>query len=189
LTPALPVDSPGRTVGPPPKPQGTFTITGLFPDRYWLNARARPGLYIKSVRLGPEDVMGRPFDLTAANSGTLHIIVSANAGAISGIVKGVSGTPLPQARVVLIPDSVMRASVSGFYDAIATINSSLADQNGRYGFATLAPGNYRVFAWASPADSDWSDRDALKTVEEGGSLVKVEEGITITLDLKAIPGR
>jgi hypothetical protein len=140
------------------------------------------GFYIKSARLGDADIFQRSFELVGSNSGVLDITLGLNAGEITGVVSDDSGAPLPQARVLLAPDSVL----SGQTPPVLVDTVGLAAQDGRYGFATVAPGSYRLFAWADPTANSWADWDALRAAKDKGRPVQIKEGSKITLDARAI---
>jgi hypothetical protein len=184
LLPMRPTD-----VGPPgarPDSQGRFALTGVLPERYLLIVLARPGFYIKSIRLGSDDVLGRPLDLTGRESGSLRIVMGANAGEISGMVTDESGGAVQQPRVVLVPESALRLEPSQTF-IIDPNNVTLGGPDGSYRFARIAPGNYKLFAWADPSRDDWADPDTVKAVESKGRTVQIQEGSRQILNLRAIP--
>ncbi len=130
------------------------------------------------------ELLGRPFDLTGADSGTLQITVGA-AGEVSGVVTDEAGSPLSQARVVLVPDSVLQAAMPSIAESAKT---GLTGEDGRFRLSTaLAPGSYTAFAWADPTVNDWTDGEALKAAQGKGCPVRVTEGSKTGLDLRAIP--
>jgi hypothetical protein len=76
-----------------------------------------------------------------------------NLATVSVSVADIEGKPVPNATVMLIPDSLTSLSM------LSRISSrGLSDQNGSYTFPPVAPGKYRVLAttqtvrWNAPDD-------------------------------------
>jgi 5-hydroxyisourate hydrolase-like protein (transthyretin family) len=149
-----------------PKVQpGRYTI---FPVGYI------PGYYVDSVKLGDQEVMARPVDLT---NGAIpfRVIYRPNAGRVRGSVEnGLAG------MVALVPQD--EALLDGQF-----IRTSKCDTAGRFEVGSLKPGEYYAFAF------DRVDRDALSDVSFVRSLrnaavpVHVEAGKAADVELKLTP--
>jgi protocatechuate 3,4-dioxygenase beta subunit len=147
-----------------------FEISGLPED-----------FYLKSVRLGGEEVAGTSIDLSSAGGlpGALEIVLSGTGGQVHGQVKDENDEPASGATVVLIPDSTHRGETALFKEATA-------DRNGRFTMAGIRPGDYRLFAWDDVEPGSWWDPEFLSHYEEKGERVKIEANGSLSVDLRLI---
>jgi hypothetical protein len=165
-----------------PDTEGNFVLTGVWPGRYLLRVSAPSNLYVKSQRLGSEDVLETPLDLTGGAGDALSIVLGVGTSEVSGAVTGEDGAPLANAMVVLIPESVKRRELQQFYRTVMT------GPAGGYKFTGTAPGRYKLFAWEKiPGEGAWMDPDVLKPVESKGKPIDIQETSRETVDLRALP--
>jgi hypothetical protein len=61
------------------------------------------------------------------------------------------------------------------------------DQNGRYSFQGLTPGDYQLFGWEALENGSQYDPDVLKQHDQQGKRVHVAESSNQTVDLRLIP--
>ena len=66
--------------------------------------------------------------------------------------------------------------------------TATTDQDGRFTLQGISPGEYKLFAWQAIEPGAYEDPDILKTVEDKGVQVSVQEGARLTIQLEAIPG-
>ena len=120
------------------KSDGTFRVRGLAPDEYRLIVSGlADGVYVKRIKFGEQDITHRKLDLSSgATSGDLEIILSPNGGEITGIVRNEKGDAIADSTIQLTRD-----------DDDAPIPTVSTDQNGAFRIRSLAPGDYRVYAW------------------------------------------
>jgi hypothetical protein len=134
----------GVSINPPratSQGDGTFQLANVPLDRYHVNvSELPPGVYVKSVIYNGDDVTVSRIDLTAA-SATLEVVLSANAGEVSGAVQDSQGKALPSVLVSLWPGSQPGAEIAVRAQVAST------DQNGMFRFGNLAPGEYRIASW------------------------------------------
>jgi hypothetical protein len=136
---------------------------------------------VKSQRLGSEDVLETPLDLTGGAGGALSIVLGITTSEVSGAVSSEDGTPVVSATVVLIPESAKRRELQQFYRMVPT------GQAGGYKMIGVAPGRYKLFAWERIPTFAWMDPDVLKPVESKGKTIEIQEGSKDTVDLRALP--
>jgi hypothetical protein len=119
---------------------GTFELSHVTPGAYRIAVLAgAPGLYVKSIRFGDQDVTDGRISLSQPG-GALNILFGADGGQIQGSVESASGEALPNAPVTLAP--------AGQHEKRADlVQVTAADQYGHFSFQDLAPGDYQVFAW------------------------------------------
>jgi Carboxypeptidase regulatory-like domain len=121
---------------------GTFAIHNIMPVVYRVQVQPLPpGTYVKSIRFGSQDLMKSALDLTSGSGGTMNVVLSPNAGDISGIVRGADGILATNALVTLWTPGV---PVEGVTDFTRTASS---DTKGQFKFSGLPPGEYRLAAW------------------------------------------
>jgi hypothetical protein len=92
-----------------PKPDGTFILSHIAPDRYTVDARPASGEgYVKSILLGSDEVYGKEVDASAVAAAGLKIVIRLDCAAVNGTVE------IPEERkavlrspsVVLLPTEV-----------------------------------------------------------------------------------
>jgi Carboxypeptidase regulatory-like domain len=148
---------------------GSFAFHGVGHYRYRVGISGAEKLYVKSVRLGDQEVTNRVIDLTAAEepASILEIVLGADGARIDGLVTTDDGKPAADAVVVLIPDTSRRRDSGLFKD-------STTNQNGQFEISGIAPGNYMIFAWDDIERGIWWDREFLSRYEEKGEEITVE---------------
>jgi protocatechuate 3,4-dioxygenase beta subunit len=148
----------------------------LMPGRWDLSLAPTPG-YVVAKFSGPRaEETGGPdgwHEISVAGNGAFPVIftLSSNPGAVHGIVKS-AGDPVPGAPVYLEaydPDRRRR---------LADLRTVRTDTRGRYTFAGLAPGLYRILSTFEFNAPESSDLDA-----SGAGMFRLEEGRDEPLDL------
>lgn len=149
---------------------GTFAIHNIMPALYRVEmAPLPPGTYVKSIRFGSQDLMKTPLDLTGGSGGAINVVLSPNAGDISGTVHGADGMPLASAVVTLWTPGVPVAGVTDFTRTART------DANGQFKFASLPPGGYRIAAWEQIDAGLGTVPEFRMKFESKAAAVKLEE--------------
>lgn len=134
--------------------------------RYAVNVELPPqlgSLFLKKIQTENTDVLAE--GLTIAGPSRIDVILSAEAGRLTGVVIDKAGNPLQGATVVVVPDR-LRRRVDLFKDATA-------DQNGRFEFLSVAPGDYRLFAWDDVEPGMWFGPGFLERFESNAAPVNV----------------
>jgi hypothetical protein len=159
---------------------GSFAIQNVLPGEYRIGvAPLAPGFYIKEARIGQNDLLSEPLNVSASFSGSLEVVIRANAGQLDGTVVGEDLQPLAGIQAVLIPDE--------HRERVDLYKTALSDQNGRFHMQGIVPGNYRIFAWQSIDQFRWFDPDVVKRYEQKGQPVLVREASRETVQAKIIP--
>jgi len=153
---------------------GTFTLKGVGTDRMIVSVtNLPPGSYVKSMRLGDEDVLENP--LEAGRGGKLSIVIAAGAGQISGRAGEGGGV-----TVVAIPDSEKRRGRQDFY------RSTVTDSSGNFVLTPVDPGSYRLYAFDDVETGAWLDPVFMDPLRSKGKAVTVAEGGKETAELSVI---
>lgn len=158
---------------------GSFKITGVPPGIWDINAGPIPPTgYIKSMRLGDQDVLTEDMTLRPSTSEALKIVFSTHAAKLEGDV--FQGDQPTRAVVLLAPEAKLRHMI-GFY-RIAT-----ADEKGHFEINRARPGDYRLFAFDDLDQQSIQDPDFVKPFERYGVAVTLREGPNDPQKLSLIP--
>ena len=175
-------DSPLNFAGDRVKPDGSFALQNVAPDTYTVNVIGlRENLYVKSVRLGSEDVLETSLRLSSGGTtNQLEVLLSPGGGELEGVVVDDHQNAFNAATVVLVPDARRRNQLH-LYKTTST------DQYGRFLVRGIAPGEYKLFAWEDVESGAYQDPDFLGPFESLGQTVTIREYSHQTLQLKVIP--
>lgn len=158
---------------------GSFKIVGVPPGIWDINAGPiPPNGYIKSMRLGDQDVLTEEMMIRPTTAEPLKIVLSTRAATLEGDV--VQGDLPTRAVVLLAPDGKFRPVIS-FYRSAAT------DDKGHFEFKRARPGAFRLFAFEELDEKSIQDPDFLKPFERFGVQVTLREGPNEAQKLSLIP--
>ena len=62
-----------------------------------------------------------------------------------------------------------------------------SDQNGHFTIATIAPGDYKLFAWEDIEPGEYNDPDFLRKYETLATPAQISESSTSIVEVKALP--
>jgi hypothetical protein len=156
-------------------PDGSFEIKTVYPGIYRLSIfPALTNAYIKSVQYESREVLNSGIPLERASSSPLNILISMSAGTIEGTAE------VPNARVVLVPESSLRVRRELFKTVVA-------DASGNFRIQGVAPGNYKLLAWEQVDNGAWLNADFLKMYEDQGMPVEIRESQLLTVKVQVIP--
>jgi uncharacterized protein (DUF2141 family) len=159
---------------------GSFTLENVNPDHYSLTLSGVPdGFYTKTVRVGNQDTNISDLDLSQAAVG-IEVVLSPNAGQITGSVQNDQKQAASAVTVVLVPQEQERRDQPQFY------KTAMTDDTGHFTFKNLDPGQYRVYAWQDIESGAYMDPDFLKPVEAQGAALTIKESSQETVQLKLI---
>jgi protocatechuate 3,4-dioxygenase beta subunit len=178
--------------GPMPQPATVgddlrFTLKGVAPGIYSVNLMGTVGrCYVKSIlyrgQAAPEGA------LTVSESGSLDLTLAPYSATLSVVVVDRDGNPAPRARIMPVP----KDGGTGM-NGLSGVNGT-AGPAGQTTFASLRPGTYDVYAFAS-ADQGVAyfpgqlsqGPDYLKAFEGRSKTVTVPETGRATVEVTAIP--
>jgi protocatechuate 3,4-dioxygenase beta subunit len=135
-------------------------------------------LIVKRVRAAATDVLGEGLTIAGPGEFEVDIVLSEDAGSVTGMVAGEDGKPIQGATVVVVPAD-LRARLDLFKE-------TTTDQNGRFELSPVAPGDYKVFAWDEVEPGIWFDGEFLKRFEAKAESLKVVAKGQASLTLRAI---
>jgi hypothetical protein len=157
--------------------EGKFTLSNVGAMTYRLNVNGLTnGSYLVSGRFGSNDALNGALQIGDEGS-RLILRVGFTPGVVTGAVTDKSGLPFRAATTVLIPAARSRL------DLYRTVTS---DQEGRFTFANVAPGEYKVLAWEDVPRGAYTDAAFLKNYEDRGRSVTIEKGETESVQIPVI---
>ncbi len=162
---------------------GAFKIEGVFPDKYYMNVSGLPeGAYVKSVKLANQEVIDKGLDLSnVRTAAVLDVLLSLKGATLQGTVT-LDDKPATGSYVAVLADPVRPEQP--YRHKFAT-----ADQDGRFTVRGLAPGDYKVYAFAEPVPGLAAEPGLARPYERSATSIDLDEGSTKQIELKAIrPG-
>ncbi len=161
---------------------GSFTIEGVAPGRYFaaIDVRSSDEIYVKSVRMGGQDITNAPVDLLAGG-GDLEVVLAKGAATLTGTLIGDDGEPLPGRQVSVWPKIMnLGRSDSG-------VQTATTDQNGTFKVTGMIPGDYFAVTWDGlPDDGLAGYPPFLHAFESGAEEVKLSESAEGAVQVKLI---
>ena len=148
---------------------GSFVLRNVRPGTYHLTVqliRPVPDTYVKSASMGDQQLADWKLDLTKETA-PLSILLGTDVATIEGTVKNAAGEPVVRARVNLIP----YGNSSGRMDQT---KFAFTDDQGEFNFKSVAPAQYRIFAWEDVEQGRPQDPAFRKRFEDQSVLVKME---------------
>jgi len=179
--------SPGESFSPnEPRPtaavkaDGTFVIKSVTPGVWDIGVNPIPsGGYIKSMRLGDQDVLTEDMMIGPGTDKVLRIVVSARGGVLEGHVK--RSEEATRAVILLAP-------VGRFAHVLSFYSQGIADETGHFKMEGLTPGTYKLYAFEAMEYGAWQNPEFLRPFESYGEKVEIAEGTNPPKELQLIPG-
>src|ERR1035438_1030965 len=164
-----PAETGGLVFGPLPsqqvKPDGSFQMDDVGADRYTISFSGVPeGFYVKSVRSANVDVQADGLDVAGLSPAPLDVVLSPNAGQVTGTVLDPRTQKAALARmVVLVPQEKERRGREAFY------RTTTSDLSGQFTCKSVVPGEYRAYVWEAEVEyGAWMDPEYMKPLESLG---------------------
>jgi hypothetical protein len=145
-----------------------FNITGPPPD----------ALLLRSATWAGRDILSEGLTITGPGKVTLDIVAAPDGGKVDGVALDADDKPVGGAKIVVIPESKFRARNDRYFEADT-------DQNGHFDLESVAPGEYKAYAWEDIEPGIWRDPDFVKTIESKGEPLTMKTGGHESLKLHA----
>jgi uncharacterized surface anchored protein len=107
----------------------------------------------------------------------LTIQVGFQPGSVDGDVRDAKDQPFQAATCVLVPNSRNRLDL---------YKNAASDQNGKFTFTNVAPGDYKLFVWESVPTGAYTDPAFLKPFEDKGKPVTIAKSAAIPVQMTVI---
>ena len=163
------------------QPDGTFRLENVLPGPYRITPPSVPELYVKQLRFDRFDALHQPVDIVQRGSEipTLDIVLSPNVSQVEGLVTDAKLQPVAGVQVVLVPDSTR--------DRLDLYKTATTDQAGRFTITSVAPGDFKIFAWETLDGNQYFDPDFLRRSEPSAKPVRVTESSKQAVTIQVIP--
>jgi Carboxypeptidase regulatory-like domain len=158
---------------------GGFTVKDVAPGIYHIKIQPSEGSYLKSMRVGDEQINDTRLDLTKGAPSTLVLTLGTDVGQIEGKVLTANGDPAMRAQVTCVPigKHAARTDFSRF---------AVTDESGLFRMPSVPPGEYKLFAWADAPMGAPEDPDFRKQFEKQGVPLKMPPNSHERVELTAI---
>jgi hypothetical protein len=160
--------------------EGTFRIANVTAGKYMLIINnPPPGSYVKSVRMGGQDVTHSLLDLSSGSGGSLDIVLSSKAASLSLTVPA----SLTQgAQITLWPVIPDRSSQTG-----RVMTTTVSNQPGPPRLQGIAPDDYYVAAWEEGPPQEYARvPEFLARFNDQAAKVTLKESETGTVEPRVI---
>ena len=134
-------------------PDGTFELDGVPAGMHLIRANAPGGWWLKSVQLSGRDLIDTPIEIRDGQQVRgLTLVFSNLVTQIDGTVTDAKNQPVSGVNVIAF--STQQAQ---WIPQTRTIQAVRPDQNGRFQFRTLPPGEYFIAAVDGAEQGEWFD--------------------------------
>jgi 5-hydroxyisourate hydrolase-like protein (transthyretin family) len=152
---------------------GTFTIPSVVPGAYRLMAGgAGSGWTVESSVIDGQDSLDFPVEIKpgGANSGAL-VTFTDRQTELTGTITNRRGQPAAEQTLILYP-----AEERFWIPQSRRIRSTRPGTDGRFTFASLPPGDYRLVAIVDVEPGAWFDPGFLQQVDAAATQVTIADG-------------
>ena len=153
---------------------GTFRVT-LFGQM--------PGWSIRSVRYRGTDVTDSGMEFRPNEDvADVEVEFTNRVTDVSGVVTNTKGETLKDYSIVVFPQDRDKWTSNSRY-----LRTTRPDQDGRYKFNGLPPGEYRVIALDYLDSNEWNSPEFLDSIRSKATTFSVNEGESKSVDLRITP--
>jgi hypothetical protein len=158
---------------------GSFRLLAVPPDRYLVQTANLPdGTYVKTISFNGQQLTNSVLDLTSGSNGELNILLSKEAGEVSGTVLDSDGNAQQAAWVSLWPTD---------RNSSETAEVAITDGRGAFRLGHLAPGKYRAVAWEEIEYGLAQTAAFCRLFDQDGTSIDLDEGSRESVRLKPVP--
>ena len=164
---------------------GTFTVPGVVPGRYQLNAllpipSLESGWYLASATINGQETLEGPVDIRPTDSDIESVIrFTDRPTEIAGTITDTQGQPAPEYFLI-----VFAADESQWRPFSRRIMQVRPSHDGAYVFRNLPPGQYRVAAVTQVEQGQWFDPAFLRQLVPASAPVTLIEHGKVRQDLR-----
>ncbi len=169
-----------------PDGNGRFMTGQMVPGPYMASITSLPsGWTLKSVTVGGQNAVDKPFELTSVGVTDLVVTISDRVSTLAGTARDANGQPEPTATVAVFPADKSLWPPPGM--ASRRIQTTAPGRDGRYSLRGLPAGEYVVVATDWPAD--FSDATVRSTLMADAVRVTINEGDNKSQDVRVLVKR
>ena len=149
---------------------GSFALAGVQPGYYSVSVSGLPDdLYLKAASLGGADALEKPFPVAYRGPSDFTIQLAADGGRLSGVIFDAGNRVFAGAYLTLVPESENRSRLDRYRAAVSR-------EDGSFVIRGIAPGDYKLFAWANPEANAHFNLEYLGAYESFGTPVRIQPG-------------
>ena len=161
-------------------PSGVFVFPNVPQGIYSVVASGVPqGAYVADIQAGSISIYDEGLVVGDRAPAMIDVILKSGALSIGGTVRDAAGKAVTSGTVVLVPSPTRRKN-SRLYRTIRV------NANGEFRLNNIAPGQYRIFAWETIANSAYMNATFLAKYEALGLSVNLVAGGNRSFDLTLI---
>lgn len=151
----------------------SLVFDNIAPGHYWLRLNTSRG-YVASARMGDVDLLHQPFTVASGASAPVEIEMRDDTAEIDGTVSGMPSSEGSEAQGSSLTAWIYFVPLP---DSAGEFKQLNATGDGRFTETTMAPGDYRVLAFASQQPHlPYRDAEAMKAYETKGPVVHLTAG-------------
>jgi len=158
---------------------GAFAITNVIPGDYRVEIHGVSPYYVKSIRYGGGEILGKTLQYSAGDTAPLEIVLSPFGAEAQGTVLDGRNNPMPGNTVVLVPE---RAK-----DRTDLYRRTTADAAGHFSFSNVPPGDYRIYAWEALEMFAFFDPEVTRAAASKATFVQLQESSKASVTVTLIP--
>lgn len=175
---------PPRPYSVTPDAKDGFAIRDVAPGRYVVTITDRPDVSLFAVMVGGRDVTERPFTVEGKDLQDVVVELTDRPAEIAGTVRRRTGSPDPDAGVVLFPTD--RTRWSEVRNGARMFRSARVSSTGTFSVKPVLPGDYFVAAIADDATADFPDTKFLDALAAVATTVRVAAGAASSVTLTSV---
>jgi len=159
---------------------GIFTITGVIPARYRVEATGARGWTVASALVGGVDALDFGLEVSPSQDlSGLQVIFADDTTELSGTLQDASGQPASAYTVV-----VFSADPRYWVPGARRIQSTRPTTAGQFSFNGLPPGDYRLGAVTDVESGIWYDPAFLRQLQAASLPFSLHRGQSARQDLR-----
>ncbi len=159
---------------------GRFTVPGVIPGRYRVNASGAQAWQVKQVLVNGVDVLDFPFEVEPGNHvSNVTIQFGDKVTELKGTLSAADGSPTSDYSVVVFPDDQRY-----WIPHARRMRSTRPATDGTFSIAGLPPGDYRIAAVTDVEAGEWLDPEFLRQLVPTSVSVRLADGQPVTQDLR-----
>jgi hypothetical protein len=166
----------------------SLVLENVKPGRYWLQIHSGRG-YVASATLGGTDLLREPFSVGSGQAIPIEVKVRDDGAEIDGTVTTIA----ERASKTDAAASIQYGSSTWVYciplpDSSGQFEPIVVSYEGKFVNQTMAPGDYRVLAFATQQQNlAYRDAEAMKAYESKGPVIHLVAGQKATVQVQLIP--
>lgn len=167
-----------------------MTFGGLLPGQYWMKMEALRG-YVAAATLGDVDLLRRPLTVGRGETLAVEVTLRDDGAEIAGTIEGLGGSGGEESGKVEAQSGEAAAYVYcvPLPESSGQFRQAQATRDGKFELQQVAPGAYRVMAFAHPQnDMEYHNSEAMRAYDAMGQVIRVSAGQKESVRLPLLAG-